>query len=375
MSNFDEIINKIFSNGKNRKRKILGINTVDIEKYSKPYNPFKLNNKVLPINDKFKLAFNKCLPLYLKCTKSPICNKMLDLYQQIIVNNYHMNNTEFEFYYLNKNNLDYNEIINCLVPNIMTYKTYDNMHKLNDTNNNVDYNNIDYNSTNYYTTNYTTNNLNKNYNLYDKILFINQTEFDNMKTEYLYKIISLDKFDGLLTISDIINSGYKDITKTSDWLTTTVFTIIGGKYDNNSFYNKIIEVPIFDNINDLKNPKFKFYRFNKVTVNNDYISINDLFKSGMKSFTLNDQTLINNEWNISTKWRIIGGTYNNYTFDNKIDEVIKKGLVCNLLYKVPYIGIKVCSLDNKKILTIIGIFFLIIILIIFFIFNKKKILN
>lgn len=351
------IINKIYINKPNEKRNLIGLNITKILPYSQASKPFKKIVRSNPINDTFKLAKNKCLKEWNKCTDFKKCNEMVNLSQRILSENLHMNSDQMQFYDLNKEEDKFKIWSNCVVPHVIPKKSEK---KKNPVKNPVKKHIIKKTPTRLSPAN----------PFVDKSLFINADAFYN-KTGY--EIIQIIGSDKLNIINDIKKN---DINfSTNGWGPTVKFTIKGGTFNGKSFYNKLIEIPMFQNLEDFKNPAYKYYKLNKLLVDKkDLLSINDLYNLGMSDIDLVDKTLINKNWDINTKMKIVGGDYDGKIFSNSINEVISKGFMCNLVYNIPFIGNKLCGSNDYSLYIIIGIvvIILLILLILFYIFSGSS---
>ena len=354
------IINKIYTNKPNEKRNLIGLNVTKLLPYSQPYEPFKKIVKSEPINDSFNSAKKQCLKEWNKCTDFKKCNEMINLSQKIFSENLHMDSDQIKFYNLNKKDNDFKLWSNCVIPHVILKKSEDKKSEEKKSEEKKSENLL--NSNNPPPTNA----------FFDKPLFINQDEYNKASIDYKYKIIQIIGFDKLNIINDIIKSGITDIKKTNGWDQTVKFTIVGGTFNGKSFYNKLIEIPMFQNLEDFKNPAYQYYKLNKLSVDKKYLSINDLYNFGMNNIDLVNKTLMNKNWDINTTFKIIGGDYDGKTFKNSINEVITQGFMCNIVYNIPFIGNKLCGSNDNSLYIIIGIVAIVLLIILYFVFSGSS---
>ena len=149
----------------------------------------------------------------------------------------------------------------------------------------------------------------------------------------------------------------------------------GLNHDGKIFYNRKTEISLYTSLNDMESPNYLYHKLNKHEIigTGKYLSIQELYDSGMNSFGNNNST----SFTTDTNFLISGGEYNGRLFKNKIDEIIENGMLCKLFYKIPFIGHTLCGYNDYSLFFLAFIIILICIIIFIAIFlsksSKKKI--
>lgn len=346
----------------NKERKIIGLNTNKIAPNNSHFVPLTHIVKTRVTNDVYRQLKDKCLMQWNDCTSISICNKVLDINQRGF-DGKEITDEDQNFVMSNLENSSVKNLNDCFMKNYSSIEA--------STVNTTTSTPIPVNTSPVDTSTI------QNYQPIVLLpLFKNIDELNSFNTTFKYKIIKFIGVDDITTFYRELNKGLVSLKiLDNNFNTNTKIIIEGGENDGKIFYNRKTEIPLYTSLNDMESPSYLYHKLNKHEIigTGKYLSIQDLYDSGMNSFGNNNST----SFTTDTNFLISGGEYNGRLFKNKIDEIIENGVLCNLFYKMPFIGNTLCGYNDYSLFFLAFIIILICIIIFIAIFlsksSKKKI--
>lgn len=329
-----------------KNRKIIGIDITN----NKPYVYYEAVKTEATI-DSFKEIQTKCNQQWNECINEDICNRLLDISQKYTAG-LAVSNEEATFMSNNQTNNKMTKILECSAEiekakqqtNIQASESITNL------NNQAIINT-------------------QPVNIYSK-LFSNNEEYLSFASTFKFKLIKVNETDEIISFKQLIDNGLTSIEiLDQNYNTDTKMEIIGGIYDQNTFYNRKTYKTLFESLENFRSNEYPYYKENifEILGTDNYLTLNQLYSTGMTDFTIPSSDV----WNQESVFKILGGEYDGKFFKNKIDEYIEKSLLCKYLIKIPFLGNYICGSKDYSLYFVIFIVVLLL-LIIFFIFIKKK---
>ena len=203
------------------------------------------------------------------------------------------------------------------------------------------------------------------------VIFKNSAEYLTFASTFKFNLVKINENSDIISFKKLIDNGLTSINiLDQNYNTNTIFSIVGGKYDKNTFYNRKTYMTLFGSLEDFRSNKYPYYKENSFDIlgTDDNLTINELFTKGMTDFTIPSSEV----WNQDSVFKIIGGEYNGKFFKNKINEYIEKSFLCNYINKIPILGEKLCGSTDYSLYFVIFVGLILLLILVFFVFRKRK---
>lgn len=344
----------------NKERKIIGLNTNKIAPNNSHYVPLTHIVKTRVTNDVYRQLKDKCEMQWNDCTSVSTCNKVLDINQRGF-DGKEITEEDQNFVMSNLETSTVKSLNECFMKNYSSIQE-----KPVNTTTPIPVN----------TSTIETGTVQNYQPIVLLPLFKNIDELNSYNTIFKYKIIKFIDVNEITTFYRELNKGLESLKiLDNSYNTNTKIVMAGGENDGKIFYNRKTDIPLYNSLDDIENPNYIYHKLNRHEIigTGKYLSIKELYDSGMISFSNNNTT----SFTTNTNFLISGGEYNGRLFKNKIDEIIEKGMLCKFFYKIPFIGHSLCSYNDYSLFFLAFIIVLICIVIFITIFlsksSKKKI--
>lgn len=339
----------------NKERKIIGLNTNKIAPNNSHYVPLSHIVKTRVTNDLYGKLKEKCEVEWENCTSVSNCNKVLDINQRNF-DGKEITESEKKFIVNNLEDSIVKNFNDCFIKNYDSIQTNSTSEPVQITPTN--------------TSDIQTNTISNYQPIALYPLFKNNEELNNFSSTFIYKIIKFIDSNDITTIYREVNKGLSSLEiLDNNYNTNTKIKLIGGDNDGKIFYNRKLYIPLYNSLEEINSPIYIYHKLNKHEIigTEDYLSIKELYDLGMTTF--DNKSL---SFDINANFVISGGEYNGKIFKNKIDEIIEKGVLCNLFYNLPIIGHPLCAYNDYSLFLIGFIIIIIVLIVIIIIFYSKS---
>ena len=339
----------------NKERKIIGLNTNKIAPNNSHYVPLTHIVKTRVTNDVYRQLKDKCLMQWNDCISVSTCNKVLDINQRGF-DGKEITDEDQNFVMSNLENSTVKNLNECFMKNYSSIQE-----KPVNTPTPIPVN----------TSPIETSTVQNYQPIVLLPLFKNVDELNSYNTTFKYKIIKFIDVNEITTFYREINKGLESLKiLDNSYNTNTKIVMVGGENDGKVFYNRKTDIPLYNSLDDIENPSYIYHKLNvhEIIGTGEYLSIKELYDSGMISFSNNNTT----SFTTNTNFLISGGEYNGRLFKNKIDEIIEKGILCKFFYKIPFIGHSLCGYSLFFLAFIIILICIIIFIAIFLSKSSKR---